>query len=285
MQASQPIPALVVSQCKADCSLQSIKHGSQLLAWPRRLHKNQTPFWTIYAPFPSSLSAVKKKEPPIFPSNTGPSFSLPSHRLLLDTRAQEKSLLVPVGRSIVGKRKRHRSQSAKVIAHHRSNTFIFGSESRKQSHSEISYALLTIYLCNTSSQPTPRHPPFPKLHVETRCRYGKSNQRSMCRTVHSGRSNTRQTFLWQDMHAVSTPCMFFSAIHPSLLLSFSTRVENKNMEFGRTGPSRVGWHSDQTLPPNRRFWVQISYFSLRSREEKGNPVRIIVFLALSVFRM
>jgi len=78
MQASQPIPALVVSQCKADCSLQSIKHAMpcQLLAWPRRLHKNQNPFWTSYAPFPFSLSAVKKKEPPIFPSNTGPSFSL-----------------------------------------------------------------------------------------------------------------------------------------------------------------------------------------------------------------
>lgn len=32
-------------------------------------------------------------------------------------------------------------------------------------------------------------------------------------------------------------------------------------------------------------WVQISYFSLRSREEKGNPVNTIVFFALSVFRM
>lgn len=72
-----------------------------------------------------SLSAIKKKEPPIFPSNTGPSFSLPSHRLLLDTHAQKKSLLVPVGRSIVGKKKRHRSQSAKVIAHHRSQILSF----------------------------------------------------------------------------------------------------------------------------------------------------------------
>lgn len=194
----------------------------QLLAWPRQLHKNQNPFWTSYAPFPFSL-CCQEKGATNFPFQHRPFFFPPSHRLLLDTHAQKKSLLVPVGRSIVGKKKRHRSQSAK--SHHKS--FVVRSHGSNLTPKLV--MLFWPFICATQApnqhQGTPHFPNF-MLRQDA----GTENQISgWCAILYTAADQTHGRPLkplvscvpWQDMcmQFPPHPLHVFSAIHPSLLLS------------------------------------------------------------------
>jgi len=132
-------------------------------------------------------------------------------------------------------------------------------------------------------------PPFPKLHVETRCRYGKSNQRlvdpKVCRRTQRQIKHTADLSVTGHVHAVSTPPLACFFCHSPITAALSSPHGWKIKTWSLDGRAPVALVDIVTKPYHlpTGAWVQISYFSLRSNEEKENPVNNV--FALSVFPM